>query len=83
MNVKIASYIMFEGHVEELHPLLDDIADALVKHGFGNDEEDDSIIKSLVVLSESDIGNKMTADEFAKMTVQSAYTVLIPVKEEQ
>lgn len=84
MNVKIASYITFEGAREELTPLLDDIADALVKHGFGNNEADDPDLHSMITVGESGLSKCASADEFARMIVYDpdTFTVIIPTKEE-
>ena len=82
MNVQIAAYINFEGMREELTPLLDDIANALVKHGFGNDEETDNLC-SVLIVGESGVLEYPSADEFAKMIVQKAFTVIIPIKEDE
>lgn len=81
MNLRIATYLAFEGLVSELTPLLDDIADAIVKRGFANVEDADSLV-SLVVVGESGLSEYASADEFARMVVKDAHTVLIPIKEE-
>lgn len=81
MNVHIGAYLNFEGLRAELTPLLDDIADAMVKHGFGNIEETDNLI-SVVIVGDSGVADYPSADEFARMLLKDAYTVIIPIKED-
>jgi hypothetical protein len=79
MNVVLATYLRFSGQTTELEGLLNDIAEVVVKHGYGC--VDDTIV-SLITLKESDIASFDHPGDYAKFVVNKAIAVVIPTQEE-
>ena len=59
MNVRIATFIDYEGAAEDLKPLISDIADAVLRHGHGNPvgASEDDPVQSMIVAGEVDLNN--------------------------
>lgn len=75
MNIGIHTYISFSGPANELEPLVRDIAEAVIRHGYGVNSDH---LTSLIVLKESEIGSFVNAQDFAKSVVRDSFGVIIP-----
>lgn len=83
MNLRIAIYIPFgDDDTDALKPLVGDIADLLVKAGYGNDAElqDYSGVASLIAVTDFDLTPALT-EAFLTSELEDSAFVVLPVNQ--
>ncbi len=77
MNLHLGVYFAFSGPLNDLQPLVEDVAKTMIERGFGVDVESDNL-NTLLVLKESDIGSWVNVNDFAKNLLENSILVVVP-----
>lgn len=83
MNVHIGLFLAHDGSVQALEPLLRDIGESLIKHGYGSAKEDDAIAKSVLVVEESNLRLYDNPALFIDSVIKDAFFIVVPVEEQE
>ena len=83
MNVQISTFVDFSGPIDDLDPLLDAICDAVVQCGYGSEESDDSIVKSVVTVSASRLTEYEDAGAFLVSLLDEAAVIITPLADDK
>ena len=81
MNVKIELFVPHNGTLAELQSLLEDLGDTLIKHGFADGNSEESF-DCFMTIKESRLREYERSVHFVESEVKGAYSLVIPVKEE-
>lgn len=79
MNIEIKTLVTFSGPAPELEPLVRGIVNAVIEHGYANQESSEDLV-SLVILKNSGRGNFINAEDFVVSVAQDAITVVMPME---
>lgn len=95
MNLRIATYVSFDGDVEDIKLLIQDFADVLARHGFATPaeslSEEDPILHSIIIARdfgddfENDDAGEFISDEMNLDNSMPGRTVIVtmPIKPEE
>lgn len=79
MNLRVVTFLSYEGGQDEIKELVADFAESLVKRGFSNDVEDTSSkLKSLIVVKENIEVLEMPPEEFFESELSGSFMTVIP-----
>ena len=81
MNLEVRVFFNYAGPAPELEPLLSDLTDVMLAHGYGTEWETDAL-NSLIVLRESDVTNYDHPEDFVKSVMKNTLSIIVPTKEE-
>src|SRR6266566_9331205 len=82
MNLRVVTFLSYEGDEKEIKDLVADYCEILIARGFANDPEDsESNLKSLVVVKENLEILGMQAEVFFESELQDSLLVVIPTDE--
>jgi hypothetical protein len=82
MNLRVVTFLSYEGEEEEIKDLVADYCEILIKRGFANDPEDSSIpLKSLISVKENVEVVDITPEVFFSDQLQGSLLVVIPTDE--
>jgi len=82
MNIEIRTFIRYSGTTEGLKPLLEDLGAALINNGFGS-KDDDNIVKSLIVVRESEIIQWESVQQFAESLLDDSFLLVMPTDDRE
>lgn len=80
MNVKITTVLSFDGSEDELENLVADLGEVIISWGYGNKTEDDSDLKSLVLIENFDFGTEEEYELWLEERVNSGAFIALPVE---
>ena len=79
MNLRVVTFLSYEGDQEEIKELVADFAESLIKRGFSNDVEDTSAqLKSLIVVKENTEVLEVEPEIFFNDQLSGGLLVVIP-----
>jgi hypothetical protein len=84
MNIEISAYVNYSGELDGIEKVARDIAGVLIKHGYVvNVSDDNSPVTSLVVLRETDLVKYTNPDDFLRVAIDNAVSIIVPTTEEE
>jgi hypothetical protein len=83
MNLRIVTFLNYEGELQPLKDLVSDFSQSLLKRGFENDlnTDDDTVLKSLILVKENREMVEMGANEYLASEMENAFLKVVPVLE--
>lgn len=81
MNVKITTVLKFEGSEDELEQFVADIGEIIVEWGYGNTTDEDSDLKSLVLINNFNLETEEEYEEWLEEQINEGAFVALPVEE--
>lgn len=84
MNLRVVTYLAYEGDGKEIEELVQDFVHILNERGFGNDLTDESnSLKSLIAVKENFELNEMPANEFFASELENSMLRVVPAPEDK
>jgi len=80
MNVLIKIFLGHESTVENIEDLTNEIMDSLVKYGYGNEDDEESYMKSLIVIEQI---RDLDEETWIKEQVKDAVIIAVPMNGEK
>jgi hypothetical protein len=83
VNLRVTTYLSYEGEPKEIEDLVKDISVLLNNRGFNNDvSSNNSVLKSLIVVKENVEIPEVGANEFFAQELESSLFTVVPAFEE-
>lgn len=84
MNLRVVTYLSYEGDGTEIEELVADFAKIVNERGFGNDLTDESnSLKSLIAVKENFELNEVPANEFFASELENSLLRVVPTEEDK
>lgn len=83
MNLRITTFLNFEGELSKLEPILNAISESVIANGFANEIDDDNkIVRSMIVVKENEEIYDVGKDEFFTYELANSLMTVLPTNEE-